>query len=135
MVVCLVCGSRNADEKMFTNLVETFLDFVLAPYIAKQEPITIVNGDATGIDYIATKYAKKHNFQVALYPAQWNPNVPRYSLENRSQGPIRNKKMVDETKPDIIVSFPRHKSSGTKNCVEYAKKQLPNSLFYEQIID
>lgn len=75
--------------------------------------ITIIHGGATGADSAAGDFANVHFCQELCFPADWN----KYGM---SAGPIRNKQMLDEGCPDLVVAFPGGK--GTANMVAQAKK-------------
>lgn len=75
--------------------------------------IIIVSGGASGVDALGEKFAKKHNFKVERYPAEWE----KYG---RSAGPIRNSKMAQAA--DGVIAFWDGKSRGTKNMIECAEK-------------
>jgi len=61
--------------------------------------VTIVlSGCAPGADTLGTEWAEAKGIQVAR-PADWNTH-------GRAAGPIRNQQMLDEGKPELVVSFP-----------------------------
>jgi len=61
--------------------------------------------------------AKKYGLEVIWFPADWE----KYG---RAAGPIRNKQMIMEGKPDLVVAFHNNisKSRGTKNMVTQARR-------------
>jgi hypothetical protein len=75
--------------------------------------IVIIEGDAPGADSAAADFAVVHFCQLETYPAQW-------SKYGAAAGPIRNKQMLDEGKPDLVVAFPGGK--GTANMVRLAQE-------------
>ncbi len=97
----LVCGGRD-----FNNYEA--MEDVLKQY----EITTLIQGGAKGADALAKKYAKGSNIEMLEYPADWN----KYGF---AAGPIRNKQMLDEGKPDLILAFPGGK--GTANMKEQAR--------------
>lgn len=102
----LVCGGRDFRDKELLNQVLNDL--------AKVEVIDcIIEGDAEGADRLAGFWAKKHHVDLLLYPADWNRH-------KKSAGPIRNQKMLDEGKPDLVIAFPGGK--GTAHMVKIAKE-------------
>lgn len=101
----LVCGSRDFTN---TGFVYETLDRLSKAWI---DPV-IIEGDARGVDRIAGYWAKKHGYTLLLYPADW-------SMGKRA-GPLRNKKMLEEGKPDLVIAFPGEK--GTANMVKLAKE-------------
>lgn len=104
----LVCGGR---EYMDESFVYKTLD-----EIHKKTPITlIIEGGARGADAYAYHWWECSNIdQVCLktYPADWK----KYGM---GAGPIRNKQMLDEGKPDLVVAFPG--GVGTADMVRRAK--------------
>jgi len=79
---------------------------------------TIIQGDARGADLIAKSVARAQGCPVESYPADWT----RYG---RAAGPIRNKQMLDEGKPDLVLAFSQHLafSKGTANMVGQARQR------------
>ena len=49
---------------------------------------------------------------VSIYPADWDKH-------GKAAGPIRNKQMIDEGKPDLVIAFPGGR--GTAGAVRLAK--------------
>lgn len=79
---------------------------------------TLIHGDAPGADTMAakcaaTQYGGIWNIDILPFPADWK----KYG---RAAGPIRNKQMLDEGKPDFVVALPGNK--GTADMVKQAKK-------------
>lgn len=78
----------------------------------------IIEGEARGADQLGAKIAEELGFEVERYPAQWD-RYPRGAA-----GPIRNRQMLVEGKPDLVLAF--HEditcSKGTKNMVTQATK-------------
>jgi hypothetical protein len=102
----LVCGGRDFNDYEYFEAVLTTISLSM--------PITcIIHGDASGADSLAGKWAEKKNIQVEKYPADWK-------ALGRAAGPIRNKQMIDEGKPDLVVAFPGGR--GTSNMVSLTKK-------------
>ena len=77
----------------------------------------IIHGAARGADSIAGSIALSLGMQVEVYPAQWN-------LYGKGAGPIRNKQMLDEGKPDKVLAFHENieSSKGTKDMVKISQE-------------
>jgi hypothetical protein len=78
----------------------------------------IIEGEARGADTYARVYAERNNIPIEKYPADWK----RYGL---AAGPIRNRQMLMEGKPDLVMAFAKTtlaESRGTKNMVKQARK-------------
>ena len=80
---------------------------------------TIVSGGAKGADSLAEQYAKDHNLEMIVYPADWNTH-------GRKAGYIRNVEIWDGS--DMGVAFWDGQSKGTAHSFEISKKQ--NKLLY-----
>ena len=108
MTRILICGDRNWKD------VETIENFV------KSLPpdTVIIHGDSRGADKIADKAAKEHGLTVKPFSAKWE----KYG---GAAGPIRNRRMLVEGKPDRVVAFhdDLSKSRGTADMVKQARKQ------------
>jgi len=101
----LVCGSREYDNW-------ERIDFELSSLLKK--PDVIIHGAASGVDSLAGLWARRNEIIEETYPADWKTH-------GKAAGPIRNKKMLDEGKPDYVIAFISEKSKGTKNMVEQAE--------------
>ena len=105
----LVCGGRDFNDSNL--LYDTLSD------LHRRTPITmIIEGGASGADTLAHCWGKDFS-QVKTFKADWD----KYG---RSAGPIRNKQMLDEGKPDLVVYFhlDLDSSKGTKDMVTRATK-------------
>lgn len=101
----LVCGGRDYDDQFSVNgaLNGIWDDF---------GPITtIIEGGANGADRCARRWAIKHHVRWETFDADW-------SLGKKA-GPIRNQRMIDEGKPDLVAAFPGGR--GTAELVRRAK--------------
>lgn len=103
----LVCGGRDFAD---ANLLDRTLN-----EIHEKTPIScIIEGGATGADALAFRWASTGNrVGTELYAAEW-------STHGRKAGPIRNQRMLDEGKPDLVVAFPGGK--GTADMVAKARR-------------
>ena len=96
----LVCGGRN-----YSNYKR------VAEFLASIEPTVVIHGGARGADSLAGRWARENNVKEEVYPAKWN-------LYGRAAGPIRNRQMLEESKPDLVVAFPG--GSGTAHMIGIA---------------
>lgn len=78
---------------------------------------TIMHGGAKGADTIVDGAAKRLNYGVEVYPANWKEY-------GRAAGPIRNREMLQK-KPDLVLAFHYDlaSSKGTRDCVEEAQRR------------
>jgi hypothetical protein len=105
----LVCGGRE-----FSNFVamETCLDAI---HLGNRGPVELViHGAARGADTMAGQWALRRGIACTAYEADW-------AHEGRAAGPIRNKRMLDEGIPDLVVAFPGGR--GTANMVRQARER------------
>lgn len=105
----LVCGGRDfKDEDL---LCETLFD--ITGLREKYDFGTIIHGNAKGADSFGAQWGYRMGWKVEAYPAKWKEF-------GRRAGFIRNKQMLDEGKPDLVISFPGGK--GTAMMVKIAKE-------------
>lgn len=87
----LVCGGR--DFRDFNKLYDTLYK------INEMCPIdVIIEGDARGADRMAGCWAKENMVALKVFKADW-------SRHGKAAGFIRNKQMLDEGKPTMVVAF------------------------------
>ena len=102
----LVCGGRD-----FTN--QEMLFGALDKLDADERIGDVIHGAARGADMLAHEWAHQRQRRMWPYTADWK-------RDGRAAGPIRNKRMLDEGKPDLVVAFPGGR--GTANMVDQARK-------------
>jgi hypothetical protein len=73
----------------------------------------IIHGGARGADALADQWAVCNWLMPEVYPADWDKH-------GRAAGPLRNQRMLDEGKPDLVVAFSG--GSGTTDMVRRARK-------------
>lgn len=104
----LVCGGRNYDD---LGAVWGQLD----AWHALQGPIAVViHGGARGADMLGEKWAISNNVRHMSFKPDWDQFGP-------AAGPIRNKRMLDEGKPDLVLAFPGGR--GTADMVWQSKER------------
>lgn len=97
----LVCGGRDYNNWfVFCNVLDYF------------QPDVIISGMAKGADTLAVRYAEEFHIPLEKYPAEWDKH-------GKAAGPIRNQRMLDEGKPDLVIAFPGRR--GTADMVRRAK--------------
>lgn len=104
-MIVLVCGGRTYSNGK--AVVRTLSG------IHREQPITkVIQGGATGADSFAKGWALIMGIDEVEYKADWNRH-------GKAAGPIRNQRMLDEGKPDLVVAFPG--GAGTADMVRRAK--------------
>ena len=104
----LICGSRNITD---------------APYIFSKinkcieenqfKNITIIEGEARGVDRAAKQWATRYNCPIESYPANWDEY-------GKAAGYIRNEIMVKAC--DFCLIIWDGKSNGTRSDIQLCKK-------------
>lgn len=102
----LVCGGRD-----FTD-VDRF-NQIMSHCIWWEVVTDVIHGAARGADTLADQWAKHLGIDVHAYPADW-------AKYGRSAGAVRNQRMLDEGKPDLVIAFPG--GMGTALMVKLARK-------------
>ncbi len=100
----LVCGGRDYADR---DAMWSFLD--LGHRAGAIE--VLIHGGARGADRLAGEWAKQRGVVVLVYPANWKIYGP-------SAGPLRNQRMLDLGRPDVVVAFPG--GDGTADMVRRA---------------
>jgi YspA, cpYpsA-related SLOG family len=115
----LFCGGRDYTDRA---TIKAWLSKV-----QKQGYDTLIEGEARGADTIAREEAEKMGFTVLKFPADWT----KY---HRAAGPIRNRQMLIEGKPELVVAFHDvlSNSKGTKNMVETARRARVETIVISQ---
>ena len=118
----LVCGDREWTD------YEYIVD-VLREIRKEYDGIEcVIEGEARGADRLGRRAAEELGIVVMPFPADWK----QYG---RAAGPIRNRQMLDEGDPHLVLAFhdDLENSRGTKNMVEQAlKRNVPVKFFSHQ---
>ena len=88
------------------------------------EIIELGEGEATGVDTFARKWAEAAGVPVKPYPADWD----RYG---DAAGSIRNAEMLGDFLPDYLLVFPG--GTGTTDCTRKARKMGIERVFYNEV--
>lgn len=107
----LVCGGRDfIDLALF---MDTMVEIEEKYDLDSNQPITFIQGGAKGADFLAKCWANYCGWTCIEYPADWK----KYGKE---AGYVRNKQMLDEGKPELVIAFPGGK--GTAMMIKLAKE-------------
>lgn len=101
-----VAGGRNYNGR-------ARLYYVLDAYHEKHGIEMVITGAATGADQLALEWADERGISKTAVPANW-------SVEGRSAGPKRNRKIAAEFHPDVLIAFPGGR--GTVDAVAVARE-------------
>jgi hypothetical protein len=103
----LVCGSRD-----YTNA-----ERVTQVLSSLPRPAVLITGQAPGADRLAEEWATSQRIRIIPFPADW-------AKYGRAAGPLRNRAMVRDGKPTLVVAFPRDPqaiSPGTQDMITVAR--------------
>lgn len=115
MTRVLVCGGRDYDDR----------DHIWNTLTAIPDVTCIIHGCATGADSEAMIVAEALGIKHAPFRADWQ----KYG---RAAGPIRNRRMITEGKPDLVVAFPGGR--GTADMVRRARVAgIPVMIIKERV--
>ena len=103
----LVCGGRDFCDR-------TLLGRELDRLHRLSSLSLVIHGAAQGADALAGAWAQNRGIEEVRFPADWKKH-------GRAAGPLRNKQMLDEGKPDLVVAFPGGR--GTANMVMQAQQK------------
>lgn len=105
----LVCGGRDYDDYPLVHQVLTKL------HLASESTSisVIIEGGARGADALGRRWAENAGVPIETFEADW---------ENQGSfaGPARNKRMLDEGRPDLVIAFPGGR--GTADMVRKARR-------------
>lgn len=101
----LVCGGRHYDD--WDQFCDVMNDIASCNRLDR-----IIQGGATGADALARRWCVQWRYPYMHFPADWKKH-------GKAAGPIRNQRMIDEGKPDLVVAFPGGR--GTEDMVRRAE--------------
>lgn len=117
----IIAGGRDFDDYYLLedNVMEWILDTYLSGHYEDGKCIIeFISGKAKGADTLGEKFAKKHDYKITLFPADWN----QYG---KAAGPIRNRQMAEyaaQADKGVLFAFWDGESRGTKNMIDLAKQ-------------
>ena len=98
----LVCGGRTYSD--YQTVLNTLEEYVCSASL-------VIQGGAKGADELARRASKVLEIPCKEFKANWE----KYG---KSAGPIRNRQMLVEGKPDLVIAFKGGK--GTNNMINLA---------------
>lgn len=107
----LVCGGRAFNDRAAMSVA--LRDFKPKNVAIDVSDVILILGGANGADRLAEEWADVWGVRKRVFPANW-------ARDGKAAGPIRNQRMLDEGKPDLVIAFPGGR--GTADMVRRAKK-------------
>ena len=88
----LVCGGRDFTDREFAFSVLDRMHATI-PFAC------VIQGGARGADMLGKEWGDSRAVPVIEFMAEWD-------RLGRKAGPIRNQRMLDEGRPDLVLAFP-----------------------------
>ena len=101
----LVCGGRDWRDRGFVYRHLHWFNRTRGPIKL------VIQGGAPGVDTMADDWARNSAINSDTFQADWR--------EGPKAGPLRNQRMLDQGKPDLVVAFPGGR--GTADMVRRAR--------------
>lgn len=118
MFKVLICGGRDLYDFMSQEIAEELVNYTLSSLKTspEKEETVFISGMAKGADQIPIRMIQNDPGWGGLeeYYAEWN----KYG--NRA-GPLRNIRMLEEGKPDLVIAFPTPSSRGTHHMIKISQ--------------
>ena len=102
-------GAAKDDLKAIVE--RSLLERALSKVHRLRQIDTLIHGGAWGADNLAGRWAIARGIKVEIYPANWQQH-------GRRAGYLRNKAMLEQSKPHVVVAFPGGR--GTANMTKLA---------------
>jgi hypothetical protein len=114
MMRVLVCGGRDFSAIDAWNWLERYAKAEIAHALGVYSfgLSALIHGGARGADEGARDWGKSEGIPVHCFEANWRKYGKR-------AGPMRNQRMIDEGKPDVVIAFPG--GNGTADMVRRAE--------------
>jgi hypothetical protein len=93
-------GRHPAEREFIYKMIEETLGDLAIPHV-------IIQGGAPGADEIAVEWAKLFGVAFETYAV----TKEDWCMYGRAAGPIRNSKMLKESKPDKVLAFPGNRGT------------------------
>lgn len=109
----LVCGDRDWTD--YELVVRVLVDV---------RPTVVIQGGCRGADACAELAAAMLRIDMLTFSADWKTH-------GKAAGPIRNQRMLDEGKPDLVIAFHDDlgRSKGTNDMLSRAERaNVPTRL-------
>jgi len=114
MTRVLICGGRDLDSADVVNWLNRFAQCDIQHKLGQEAwPVAaVMHGGAKGADEGAGRWAESEGIKPLVFQANWK-------RDGKAAGPIRNRRMLEHGKPDLVIAFPGGR--GTKNMTDLAE--------------
>lgn len=113
-VCLLVCGGRSFGAKPGEA---EFLRQQLDMLRGERPGISVlIHGAQTGADSLAGEWARRNGIETLGYEV----TMADWAEHGRAAGPMRNRRMIQEGRPDLVLAFPGDR--GTRDMVRQARR-------------
>jgi hypothetical protein len=115
MMRVLVCGGRDYDSADACNWLHRFALIDIGERLGRtvRKVDAVIHGGASGADLGGAQWGEDEGVKVLCFKADWKKH-------GKSAGPIRNRRMLQEGKPDVVIAFAGGK--GTADMVRQAEE-------------
>ena len=99
-----------------SNINNDLVCDVMLKYFNEHTVGILIFAGKKGVDTYIGHLSQNYNYQIRVYFAKWQ-------LFGASADFIRDKRMIDEEGPDILIAFPTKYSFGIYRTIRYARKK------------
>jgi hypothetical protein len=113
--LALVGSSRFYDYEVFENIIEQWVD-------ANGYPDLIIVGGASGVDYMAERWADNNSIPIAIFTEEWGGTNRTLRDSGRPEAPNTLTEKILNAATDILA-IPSKTSKWTRIIIEMAQKR------------
>ncbi len=120
--LAIVGSSRFYDFEIFEELIENWVD-------ENSYPDLIIVGGASGVDYMAERWADNNSIPIAIFSEEWDDPSRTLRDRGRSEAPNSLTKKILQSATDILA-IPSSTSKWTRIVIEMAnEKEMPLTVY------
>ena len=121
--LAIVGSSRFYDFQIFEELIENWVD-------DNGYPDLIIVGGASGVDYMAERWADNNSTPIAIFSEEWSDPNRTLRDRGRSEAPNSLTEKILKSATDILA-IPSPTSKWTRIVIEMAKEREMSLTVYE----
>tara|TARA_B100000965_G_scaffold154958_1_gene128982 strand:- start:2716 stop:3165 length:450 start_codon:yes stop_codon:yes gene_type:complete len=121
--LAVVGSSRFYDFEIFEELIENWVD-------KNGYPDMIIVGGASGVDYMAERWADNNSIPIAIFTEEWDDPNRTLRDRGRSEAPNSLTEKILKSATDILA-IPSSTSKWTRIVIEMANEQKIPLTIYE----